>query len=1382
MNHNIEIGPRALRFPHWHFLLVFGPLLVFIYSIWDRNVYIGGDIMIPLDPINNFDRIYSWDNGLESFRYAYVLWFGFYYLLFLVGIPVFITQKVLLVLPLTIGFTFTYLLYKELFGNTKYGDPSLAFLSAVIFTFNPIYFMLPTGYLPLYGFPICYYLLIKFVQKGTLAYAGVFSLSLNWFFFVDLPQPKQLIVFSVSSLFLLMVYKQVTETKVRTICVRLMIVATVAFFLNSWVFFPLINSLLFGSMRSIAGNVASHGGDADLGVSSLLYITRFINYNTIRGYPQVSAFLTGPAFIVWSFAQWIIVGAGMIYARYRREEMGHFLILTCVGAVLSFILIAKGSNPPFGDMYREIILNVPLARIFRTSSSVVAGAVTYFAILLAICTYYLAGALGVGRILIYSVAVANILICYPIYMGHKFYNSAGNAAEQKGYVIPVEYYEMGRTLDALKDDSKVLSLPPKKGYVKKRWHYYGPDIMSWITKKDMIYREDDYGLSMVSEGRDDGEIVSKGQQMRNIGHVLVQKDGMDGDPENKSEWGSGRLVARNEYFDLYSLEQEDVVPKVYVTSGVAQVWGRVSATKPLMGLDYFKDRRAILIKDQNRSDAVFRRVESEDDMQAGIKGGGLEGDIIMADMDYEEFIVEVAATALRRSGEQEIASHSSVGRMKIKGGNGGTFNIGEEGTYEIWKKCMGKDMGSGEKARTDHRVGGGDAEEVCRWRMAARRYLHPGMYNVGSLGTEGETKVASRSNIMKEGSYVIISSKVKDRYEGHFRDRFISYLQYGKVRQGVKVYSNGSGMYNPRIMLTPRERIEQGVDMYGESIVYEFVGRNDRKQNQSSYWEEWRIWPHNAEFSQTMDDGDMNISARFDGPGDEDEFIRIVRFYDNALKETPYMALTYDISDPSVQGIQVVYVVRSASLGNVERRVVVDTVYSSTGSRGPVTAVIDAYSRAKSILASEGEVYLTRVELILRKRRGTDCSRPNMKRWYQFSVNRFVLLKNEPPRLTDDRVTHEFADPSTYYYSRLNRISQARDWGEIPHDVGQAFRPIVTEGVDLERNPWLSIVVMNGMPKSYAGELTVLLNLDSDGDGHPDVRVPVKPVVSNIGGGREVLFVKALEEVRKVKERSQQNLLVGVTIIGYDAEWYYRTLTKRLREDRRVRFPGVELDQNSPVMMIDDRVYRVRDGRKIRRGKGAYWIEYGPIPLGEGDHVIKYKSNQKWKVEGAMIEHSASKGKRTQVTQVPNILGVQKINPTRYVVSLDDVKAQFVLIFNEQYHDGWRMYVRPVLGGKGNTEPQSALWSAWTGRGKRVEVKKHFLANGFANGWLVSPSEHGSVGLKSEEVNGSMRKYEIVLEYKPQRLFEGGLAIAGIMVCGWVGNMVYARARKRKGG
>ena len=165
----------------------------------------------------------------------------------------------------------------------------------------------------------------------------------------------------------------------------------------------------------------------------------------------------------------------------------------------------------------------------------------------------------------------------------------------------------------------------------------------------------------------------------------------------------------------------------------------------------------------------------------------------------------------------------------------------------------------------------------------------------------------------------------------------------------------------------------------------------------------------------------------------------------------------------------------------------------------------------------------------------------------------------------------------------------------------------------------------------------------------------------------------------------------------------------------------------------------------------------------------------------------------------------RQVNLTRYIVR---VKASepFWLVFSEAFHKGWRAYIRPVWSsefasrpegirgprGRARTEKDrfewSALMSAWKDRGEKIELKEHFMVNGYANGWYipVSPSARQPVSqLTNKQTSVAValpprrtgkqqatNEIEIVLEFVPQRLFEVGVLISGLTLLGCVGYLV----------
>ena len=184
----------------------------------------------------------------------------------------------------------------------------------------------------------------------------------------------------------------------------------------------------------------------------------------------------------------------------------------------------------------------------------------------------------------------------------------------------------------------------------------------------------------------------------------------------------------------------------------------------------------------------------------------------------------------------------------------------------------------------------------------------------------------------------------------------------------------------------------------------------------------------------------------------------------------------------------------------------------------------------------------------------------------------------------------------------------------------------------------------------------------------------------------------------------------------------------------------------------------------------------------------------------------------------------QKINPTKYLIRVEKAKDSFWLIFSESFHRQWRAYIRQVRGsefgvqsGKDKFE-WSALVSAWKDRGKRVELKEHYMVNGYANAWYVPVSqfppkadqpqaeasspvnqlgnkleqraESGEQRVKKETLSSELRapsskqratsEMEIVIEYMPQRIFEVGVLISGLTLLGCVGYLVGTGVKRKK--
>lgn len=130
-------------------------------------------------------------------------------------------------------------------------------------------------------------------------------------------------------------------------------------------------------------------------------------------------------------------------------------------------------------------------------------------------------------------------------------------------------------------------------------------------------------------------------------------------------------------------------------------------------------------------------------------------------------------------------------------------------------------------------------------------------------------------------------------------------------------------------------------------------------------------------------------------------------------------------------------------------------------------------------------------------------------------------------------------------------------------------------------------------------------------------------------------------------------------------------------------------------------------------------------------------------------------------------LTFSKINPTKYKVKVENASRPYFLVFSESFHDGWRAYVTDTnINDSKNKETTTNYLSGQIKEGiyknfffnkntletwnkKPIFNERHFLANGYANSWLIKP----------EDV-GNQKDYEIIIEFYPQRIFYFGLIIS----------------------
>ena len=597
----------------------------------------------------------------------------------------------------------------------------------------------------------------------------------------------------------------------------------------------------------------------------------------------------------------------------------------------------------------------------------------------------------------------------------------------------------------------------------------------------------------------------------------------------------------------------------------------------------------------------------------------------------------------------------------------------------------------------------------------------------------------------------------------------------------------------------------------------------------------WDVKALNTTYKQSIAEDGLYIDAYFQDKGDEKESIVLTKRFSAdkiRIKERPYLAFSTEMEDLGVQEIEIdVKLTDESEWFSLFRRKKIRLKADNK------QYVINMYQRAKDIFGRETARNLSISEIILKfkKRDGVDLSREKDRHIYPFKFKAIGFSKT-PPILTDFKDRLFAYLPDNYHYFDVNGDLRRVDFPEqIPLDVKDVYRLHLNRFIDLKETPVLSL----NFPKpsiedwrkewmfedgewrtEFPQEWKVVLGIDFDGDEKEDERVELFVPAAGMSGGDLLLAVRAYEEVKKrfpdkqTPDRSIRGQDYNLLSIGVshpdDKEITYQTVMSKKLIRYRERVAGYGLRVDADVLEIDGKTYKLEaQGKRLKaKSKGQEakgdrqkvkdeennWVEFNDIYLKAGEHSLNVFENGSFKVEMVEVKPEARSQESGVRSQEPPKVEFKKINPTRYIVDVKGAKEPFTLVFSESFHEGWKAYVRKsgvrsqesgekTIPDKQLTdnEPWSALWSAWMDSENRIEIKDHFVVNGYANGWIVPVEQFRVSGSEFRVQDNNWENFEIVLEYKPQRLFEVGLLISTTTLLGCIGYLGYGWRRGRKG-
>jgi hypothetical protein len=161
----------------------------------------------------------------------------------------------------------------------------------------------------------------------------------------------------------------------------------------------------------------------------------------------------------------------------------------------------------------------------------------------------------------------------------------------------------------------------------------------------------------------------------------------------------------------------------------------------------------------------------------------------------------------------------------------------------------------------------------------------------------------------------------------------------------------------------------------------------------------------------------------------------------------------------------------------------------------------------------------------------------------------------------------------------------------------------------------------------------------------------------------------------------------------------------------------------------------------------------------------------------AQRSHRRRGGVKVAPIAAPASLSFRRVNPTEYDVTIRGARAKpFLLVLGQEFDPGWQAYVIPSQGGNGGAVsctprafgpfrasvhecPAGDTWLSAQQvsdmRRQALPAAQHLEVNGFANAWLVTPSDTR---------NG--RSFTIVLDYAPQHrvLIGFGMTLLSLVI------------------
>lgn len=448
-------------------------------------LYFQGDAGIPYSPTKNLSMLYAWwerQGGFESWGFSQAFILSFFVILEKLGVSLVVSQDIYIYIARAIAGGSIYYLSSAVTKNRF-----ICLSAAFIYLFSPFQLGLLTiyVYLPYVFMPLILGLYIKGLNDKSKAHLLLSAIVLS-ILISDFPNYRHyliaIILFVLYSLYYVSLYYKRAEGILVYTLGSLGLVIVFNVLLTLWVSLPVYSLLINVGTGSLLRDIGIDFGD--YGWATILNVIRLRGSASLESGGAIYAgnLLESPILILSSFYLPVIAFTFLLF-RKKHDIFVYFFLV--VGGV--FLFLAKGTNPPLGDIYKWVVLNMPLARAFRTSWLSIVPVVMAYSILAAVSInsiyQYLSDKKKTYGFYFTILSFSIILISsYPLVTGG-YVQSIFSPKKTGGYLIPAAYYKMEEYFTKnLHREERFLKIPASDGYINifHSWNYAGADIIPFI--------------------------------------------------------------------------------------------------------------------------------------------------------------------------------------------------------------------------------------------------------------------------------------------------------------------------------------------------------------------------------------------------------------------------------------------------------------------------------------------------------------------------------------------------------------------------------------------------------------------------------------------------------------------------------------------------------------------------------------------------------------------------------------------------------------------------------------------------------------------------------------------------------------------------------------